>query len=280
MVSKIQPVYLWRKGNPTAWAEKFFESWLAHEPDENVELTVLLKGFEGQSPDWPLKIQHHIELAEVSNHGFDLTAYHDFASRQPQKTYLFFNSHTRIEAASWFDHLQTAWDAIGQVGLLGATGSWETTKHGSTFPNVHLRTTGFVVRGKDYLQAAGPLDTRTDCLMFEAGQTSLTKHFLSRGLPVKIVDAYGQTYDWRDWPTSGTFRSGDQERLMFSDNRTRHFHFGSNVKRKRLSEECWGPSAQVKTLPIFERLLRLMVLGLSFLETKRQNLVNSLAYFS
>lgn len=280
MGDRIQPVYLWRKSNPSAWAAGFFESWLNHDPGEQVRLIVLLKGFDGRPPLLPHALSHRIDPMHVGDDGYDLTAYLTFASDHPEGTFLFLNSHSRIEASGWYEHLQAAWEAYDTAGLLGATGSWETTKHGNVFPNVHIRTTGFVVRAQDYVEAAGKLDTREDCLMFEAGSNSLTQHFLMRGLPAKIVNAAGQVYDWQDWPNSNTFRLGDQQSLLFSDNRTRHYHYGSNRKRKRLSQQSWGSEDDVARLSLISSLRRWVWIRLLYFGQRPDFLARARAFLS
>lgn len=280
MGGRIQPVYLWRKGNPSVWAAGFFESWLNHDPGEQVRLIVLLKGFDGRSPLLPHALSHRIDPVHVGDDGYDLTAYLTFASDHPEGTFLFLNSHSRFETSRWYEHLQATWEACGKKGLLGATGSWETTQHGHVFPNSHIRTTGFVVRGRDYVEAAGKLDTREDCLQFEAGRDGLTQYFLVRDLPVKVVNAEGRMYGWRDWPQSKTFRLGDQEGLLFSDNRTRHYHYGSNRKRKRLSQQSWGSDEHVARLSLVSRLRRWVWIRLLYFGQRPNFLARARAFLS
>lgn len=258
MSTKIETVYLWRKGNSQYLADAFFSSWLRHDPGAHVKLTVLLKGFDGRTPELPKNLAARLDVIHVSDNGFDLTVYKQLALAYPEKSFFFLNSYSRLESPNWYDHLSAVWKTIDGRGLIGASGSWETVPGSPPFPNTHLRTNGFVVSARDYLLATGSLASRQDCLLTEAGKNSLTKYFLRRELPVLIVGASGEAFCWKDWPNSKTFRCADQDHLLVSDNRTRHYHHGSRRKRNLLAKASWGDRSNTQAIGTFERLKRLI----------------------
>lgn len=258
MGNAFEPVYLWRKGNPQYWADAFFDSWLRYDPGENIRLTLLLKGFDGEVPPLPEALAHRLNIVDIADVGFDLTAYKHMASLYPDKAFLFLNSHSRFEAPNWHAILSTVWEKVDGKGMIGASGSWEIIPDSSSFPNVHLRTNGFIVSSHAYLQAAGAIETRRDCLLLEAGKNSLTQYFLQRDQPVLVVSSTGSAFLWEDWPASKTFRSADQDHLLVSDNRSRHYHYGSRRKRHSLAKASWGDRSNTQNISIFRRMKRLI----------------------
>lgn len=92
------------------------------------------------------------------------------------------------------------------------------------FPNPHVRTNGFMVPRELFLEILpSSFQTKLDVLRFESGAASLTQAMRARGLRPVIVGANGLAYDIERWPSSETFRLGQQSNLLISDNRTRAY---------------------------------------------------------
>jgi hypothetical protein len=92
------------------------------------------------------------------------------------------------------------------------------------FPNPHVRSNGFMLR-RARLMAFEPskIISKLDACAFESGRDGLTAQVRRAGLAAVLVANDGQGYDVPDWPRSGTFRLGDQSKLILTDNRTRDF---------------------------------------------------------
>ena len=187
---------------------------------------------------------------------------------------------------NWLQHLVQPLLEDPQVGVTGATGSCESLRASFStipptrryrflpalrrrlyqhrhrhlwkpfprFPNPHLRTNGFAIRRRDWLDLVpGSLTGKWGGWKLESGHYSMTRQMLRRGLQVLVVDRYGQSYQPTEWSHSQTFRSGDQSHLLIADNQTRRFAAASRHERVALMQITWGPDAtfpEVESTPI------------------------------
>ena len=109
------------------------------------------------------------------------------------------------------------------------------------FPNPHIRTNGFIVARQRLLtRKVQDVQTKIDSFQFESGQKSLTREVRREGLRVLVVNRFGKAYDILDWAKSGTFRIGNQDGLVLSDNQTRSFDAMSPGERAVHSRFTWG----------------------------------------
>jgi hypothetical protein len=109
------------------------------------------------------------------------------------------------------------------------------------FPNPHVRSNGFMLR-RAQLMAFEPskISSKRDAYEFESGRDSLTAQVRRAGLAAVLVANDGQGYDVPDWPRSGTFRLGDQSKLILTDNRTREFANTPPGERSVHVRITWG----------------------------------------
>lgn len=248
----LAAVHLVRHGNPDAWLDGFLTSYRHHDAGIAHDLVIILKGFET-----PLEMRTRIgvvapEVAfiEIDDSGFDINAYRHAAGALPHERLCFLNSHSRIEGPGWLAALAAALEDTG-IGGVGASGSWEAMDATTPFPNVHLRTTGFLVDRQDFLALDfGPLATKRDCNRFEAGPASMTQQLRSAGREVAIVGRDGRVFAPENWPDSRTFRGGDQENLLISDNRTRAYDRALTSRRRKLARLAWDDRARPARKPI------------------------------
>ncbi len=181
----------------------------------------------------------------MDNYGLDIGAYILAAREIPEKHICFLNHFSEILAEGWLEKMDTH---LGrpEVGLVGATGSFECLGHPSItfpqFPNPHLRTNGFMIDGELFLtlMADTPLATKEDTYLVESGPGSLTRKVAARGFDVLIVGRNGRAYSQRWWPCSDTFRQGEQSNLLIGDNRTRDFQDAPEDLKLTLLRFAWG----------------------------------------
>jgi len=241
----IGVVHLVRHANPSRYLEDFLRSYLDHPAGAEHELVTILKGFS-DTADVRATIAAAVPAARflpIDDAGFDINAYRFAAAELEHDRLCFVNSHARIEAAGWLDMIAGSLDRP-EIGAAGATGSWEIMDGTTPFPNIHLRTNGIAVRRTAFLSLDfGPLETKRDCNRFEAGPHGMTRQILAGGRSVVIVGRDGTAYVPEEWPEARIFRSGMQENLLISDNRTRMFDDSTNRKRRRLARLAWGDRA-------------------------------------
>jgi hypothetical protein len=112
------------------------------------------------------------------------------------------------------------------------------------FPNPHVRTTAFAAR-RTHLQALpfGDVRDKHSAYLLESGHESITRRVLAQDLKALVVGSDGRSYDIPEWPRSGTYRSGEQAKLLVSDNRTRDWERASLRLRRRLTRDAWGTNS-------------------------------------
>lgn len=205
-------------------------------------------------------------LIELEAPVLDLPAYGLAALRLEHERLCLLNSYSTILADGWLGALARALDAPG-VGLVGATGSWESQSEWvrgkpvywpyqlaclprarrdyPRFPNPHVRTTAFLLE-RALLVEVGlqcAVDKRATYLL-ESGPHSVTHQVQARGLSAVVVGRDGRAYDVEEWPHSATYRAGGQANLLVADNRTGDWERASPRLRRRLSRDAWGRAAE------------------------------------
>ncbi len=249
----------------------FLRSYHAHEAGVSHELIILLNGLDvvdRQARDATreallaeLRGTEH-RVMELERAALDLSAYGESAHRLQHDRLCFLNSYCAILGENWLTYLSRALDEP-DVGLVGASASWESqaewvrgkhrywlyqlanVRHARRdfprFPNPHIRTSAFMLERARTLEM-GMEDThdKHSTYLLESGWASITRQVEDRGLRAVVVGLHGRTYDIPEWPSSNTFRSGEQESLLIADNQTRDYQSSSARRRRRLSRDSWG----------------------------------------
>jgi hypothetical protein len=231
--------------------ERFLASYREHSPGVDHRLVVALAGPECDRAPWRqlfAAVPHEeLELGE----GIDLDHYRAAVDRVTAERYCFVNTVSVILADGWLGDLDRALQAPG-VGMAGATGSFESPNavrpgplrklrpgHES-FPNPHLRTNGFALSRELLLALDWPTGlNKLEAVALEGGSRSLTRQVQGRGLAPVVVGRGGVAYPPERWRQSATFRVGEQENLLLSDNRTRHYEDAGPLTRRGLAWLAW-----------------------------------------
>jgi hypothetical protein len=238
--------------------ERFAASYLAHPARHVHRLVLLLNGVEARdvrSRCETVAAELRAEILELPDRVLDLDAYRAAGQRLEAEALLFLNTHSEILADGWLGFLAAALMRDG-VGLAGATGSLESAlsaaprplkpflrRRWPQFPNPHLRTNAFMLRRSLMLSLDWPPSaSKRQALALESGRHSITRQVWDRGLEVVVVDRDGRSYRREQWMESRTFRSGNQEKLLVADNRTRQYATASARRRVELSRYAWGTS--------------------------------------
>jgi hypothetical protein len=248
---------------------EFLRSYHAHPGGVEHELTILLNGAGTDGPGGSSRQTLLAELDQTEHRLIsleqpllDLAAYGEAARRMEHERLCFLNSYSVILAEDWLSKLARALDRP-DVGLVGASGSWESQaewvrgrprywpyqlaglrrarRDYPRFPNPHVRTTGFMIdRGSLLEMALDRVHEKHAAYLLESGRQSITRQVSERGLHAVVVGRDGDAYGVEAWPQSHTYRSGEQENLLVEDNRTRDWHRASTRVRRRLTLDAWG----------------------------------------
>ena len=249
-MTSFLPVYLLRKGNPDGWARAFLASFFGTALRADTRLLILAKGFgSDEKPtvldEISLSWQERIDVLHLNDEGYDLAAYRKACAAGLHSHHLFFNSHSRVLASNWQAAFETAIEQTRGTGLIGASGSLEGGLDGEE-ANAHIRTNGFLISARTYLELAPEdLTSKEACHAFEHGNQSLTSLVQQRGEPVMLVNSDLAVFQPKDWSNSGTFRLGNQEKLLVADNRSDKYHCGTNRRRRHHAAASWGVEAKV-----------------------------------
>lgn len=195
-------------------------------------------------------------MLELPDEGQDLDSYLAAARSLEAAALCFLNTYSEVLVPGWLGSLHRALAEEG-VGLVGATGSWESALSSAPrplrpllrrgydpFPNPHLRTNCFMLSRRLLLSLDWPpAGRKRRALALESGRASLTRQVWSRRLEVLVAGRDGQSWRSGDWATSRTFRSGEQENLLVADNRTRQYLEADAAERAVLARMAWGDGA-------------------------------------
>ncbi len=265
--AKVAAVYLLRQKNDIACFRNFIASYREMIEPLSHDLVIIFKGFSENNKEPHLKILKGIKYIsiDIEDHGFDIGSYLEVARQTSYERMLFLNSFSVLLAPYWLTKMNAAMDCNEHAGVIGSTGSYEPSGPDSLFPNYHVRTTGFLISRQLLLDLnLWEMCEKKDTSLFEAGPESMTQQVLRRGLIPYIVDSDGAVYGKEDWPHSGTYRTGGQEKLLIADNRTNAYLKSDPEMRQWLSDLAWsterpGPSPlkQRKLLRRLRRWIRL-----------------------
>lgn len=134
---------------------------------------------------------------------------------------------------------KTFWTALQAPGK-----PFQHIGHYPIFPNAHIRTNMFMIE-RDRLLGFnfGTVKTKDDALAFESGKNSLTKKVIGVGLDPILVDSDGCSFLIPEWKRSKTFRLGDQQDLINTDNQSEAWMRLGRTERNTYTMMSWGRDA-------------------------------------
>lgn len=127
-MASVGVIYLYRFAEGEVPARTFLDSYCAHPAGTEHDLHVISKGL----PDKKARDSTHalfdrvrVNLIELDDTGYDIGSYIAAAKRVANDQLLFLNTFSEMLADDWLSHLCNALNRSG-VGLVGATGSWQS----------------------------------------------------------------------------------------------------------------------------------------------------------
>lgn len=131
-MAAIGVVYLYRFAEGESFARTFLESYRAHPAGIEHDLHVILKGFPDKKASAAARALFGAvpaNLIELDDSGYDIGSYLVAACRVANNQLVFLNTFSEILADNWLAHLDAALNR-SDVGLVGATGSWQSLGSG------------------------------------------------------------------------------------------------------------------------------------------------------
>tara|TARA_Y100000992_G_scaffold284041_1_gene233853 strand:+ start:968 stop:1786 length:819 start_codon:yes stop_codon:yes gene_type:complete len=110
------------------------------------------------------------------------------------------------------------------------------------FPNPHIRTTGFLIKGVDYINFMQDkiIETKEDVWKIESGKYSLTNYFKNLDYNIYIINSDGQKFLEKDWKISKTYNYSDQNKSIISDRHIRKYHNSNSDEKLKFQKNTWG----------------------------------------
>jgi hypothetical protein len=265
--NEVCVVHLVRACNGIEPLKRFLTSYTYHPAGMKHDLLFILKGFRKNELSFDMESflnQYNHRRMFIPDEGYDIGSYLAIAQLLENKYLCFFNSFSEFLDDNWLEKMFMHASSKG-CGMVSATGSWEshytsslsgrrkffpqywiersnTKRFFLPFPNPHLRTNGFCIHTKLFLDVTRgyTIKDKIDALRFESGIDGISRRIASRGLHLIVVGRNGRGFFPNEWPISGTFRQGEQENLLIADNQTRTFTYADNSERAFLSKLAWG----------------------------------------
>ena len=75
---------------------------------------------------------------------------------------------------------------------------------------------------------------------FEAGRFGLSNQLLKKGFELILINSDNKCFKINEWKNSETFCLGNQNKLVFIDNRTEEYAKCSEKEKIKRSKSCWG----------------------------------------
>ena len=248
----IAVVYLARGADKNAMGSfrRFLDSYQRFKPGIPHNFYIIYKGFG--KPDELRATQdlfHTVPHQPVflDDNSLDIGAYIEWSAGIAESILCPLNTASELCCDDWLLKLYNNL-MLPKVGLVGATASYESLygcfeAYFMPFPNIHIRSTGFMIRTEEFRSISKQFSIRDklSAFLFESGPQSMTRRILDSGQRVLLVGRNGRGYSPEWWPTSGTFRQGTQDNLLIADNQTRAFDHFPWLDRKDTINRTWGP---------------------------------------
>ena len=249
--------------------KKFLDNYSEFQSGEKHNLLICFKGFSStlEIEEWQKFIKYdYINFHEKNEkNDFDIGSYFRIAEAYKNNLILFLNSHIRINCKNWLKIFLDNYKINRLIGFTGSYGSissqflkfyysqyskFQQLRWGlyhfnkfKLFPNPHIRTSGFLLRGEDLLSLNFKRKLfvkKIETNYFESGRKSITIQLQNKGFEVGIVNSDNIFFGIQDWKKSNTFCLNDQKKLIFVDNRTLKYQLSNTIEKAKMTKLHWG----------------------------------------
>ena len=210
-----------------------------------------------------LKGIKHIEFIDpVLFNDFDFGSYKRVSEKYRSHTIFFLNSHSYPLKKNWLKKLLYYYK---EKTLIGTSASYESLltslkfkkihkiisflirlirykKKFKTFPNPHIRTSSFLIKGEDFISFIKnkKITNKEDAWFTESGLNGLTNYFKRKKYDIFVINSDGLKFTENNWMLSETYNYSKQSKSLISDKHTRKYLKLSNQKRLSASCTSWG----------------------------------------
>tara|TARA_B100000780_G_scaffold260933_1_gene213020 strand:- start:438 stop:1241 length:804 start_codon:yes stop_codon:yes gene_type:complete len=198
----------------------------------------------------------------VHKNDFDFGTYKRVSEKFMDRDILFLNSHSYPTCDDWLKKLMKYKEENTLIGTSASNESlyssikikkkykffsyllkkYRFKKKFLSFPNPHLRTSSFLIRGKylfNYIKNK-KIDNKEDAWEIESGLNGLTNYFKNNNLNFYLVNSDGEKYNEKNWKYSQTYNFLNQNKSIISDKHTRKYLLLNSKNQKIAQKKTWG----------------------------------------
>jgi len=263
---KIKVCYLFTRFDNVQTLLNFIKNYKKYNSNQEHDLIIcfkLLDVFFINNLKIYLNGINYIEFIDISKkNDFDHGSYKRVSEKYPDDIIFFLNSHSYPICDSWLSKIVNLYKEKTIIGTSASNESllsslklkkfykffdyslkkFKYKKDFFTFPNPHLRTTGFLINASDYHNYIKDkkLDNKYDAWLIESGKNNLTNFFKKKKYNIIVVNSDGNYYLENNWMLSKTYNYLNQSKSIISDKHTRKY-LSLNDENKKLSQfNTWG----------------------------------------
>ena len=265
-MDKILVSYLFTKYDSYDSILKFFKNYFRYKSGVKHKLLVCFKLLDKQkviSLRSLFKNINYIEFIDPSNvNDYDFGSYKRIAQKYPRYKIFFLNSHSYPIVNNWLKKIVKHYR---NKSLIGCSGSYESKLSSlkikkfykffgyiinyinyffkfNSFPNPHIRTTGFLINGTDFLNFTQnrKFDNKEDAWVAESGKNSLTNFFKKKNFNIFLVNSDGVKFNVSLWDKSETYCHKKSSKSLISDNHIRKYSLLKKKEKKISQQKVWG----------------------------------------
>jgi len=263
---KIKVCYLFTRFDNVQTLLNFIENYKRYNSNQEHDLIIcfkLLDFFSINNLKIHLNKLDYIEFIDISKkNDFDLGSYKRVSEKYPDDIIFFLNSHSYPICDSWLSKIVNLYKEKTIIGTSASNESllsslklkkfykffdyslkkFKYKKDFFTFPNPHLRTTGFLINASDYHNYIKDkkLDNKYDAWLIESGKNNLTNFFKKKKYKIFIVNSDGEKFGLNNCKFSETFNYRTQKKCIISDKHCRKYIKSTNYEKKLFEFSTWG----------------------------------------
>ena len=266
MKKKVIIAYLLTKFDCINNLQNFIKNFKKFKPDHPHKLLICYKLIKVNQVKKLRKVSrevNHIEFIDQNKkNDFDFGSYGRIAKKYPNYPIFFSLGHSYPVSKSW---LKKIMKNFKKKTIIGTSASYESLLSSflkkkkfkllfnlfnysflknefPIFPNPHLRTTNFLLYGKDYLKFNKNriYKNKKDAWKSESGKSGLTNFFLKKDYNVILVNSKGKSFNAEDFKKGETYCYKEQSKQLFSDKHSRKYSKLSNNIKKKVMKKVWG----------------------------------------
>ena len=265
-INKILVCYLFTKFDNKKTLINFIGNYKKHKSGVKHDLLIcfkLLNSVQINSYRSILKNIKHIEYIDNSQlNDFDFGSYMRVAQKHQSFIILFLNGHSYPITNDWLKKMLFHFKSKTLIGTTASNESLLTSlrfkkfykffhyfhrffkykKQFKSFPNPHVRTTGFMLKGSDFLRFARNMEfkTKEHTWMAESGINGMTNFFIKKKFNIYIVNSDGKRFTKNEWMLSETYNYALQSKSLVSDKHSRKYLKLPSNKRILSQKINWG----------------------------------------